>query len=113
MFINSLYADTTAFVTFTVYCREILAFRAAAATSWILSAPIMMKELEELLVDPVKEFELDMGACDYVASSGLRAILWAQKKMNGLGGSMVVKNVIGDVMEVFEMTGFADILTFA
>ena len=70
------------------------------------AAPIMMK-------DPVKEFELDMGACDYVASSGLRAILWAQKKMNGLGGSMVVKNVIGDVMEVFEMTGFADILTFA
>ena len=71
------------------------------------AAPIMMKELEELLVDPVKEFELDMDACDYVASSGLRAILWAQKKMNGLGGSM------GDVMEVFEMTGFADILTFA
>ena len=33
------------------------------------AAPIMMKELEELLVDPVKEFELDMGACDYVASS--------------------------------------------
>jgi len=65
------------------------------------AAPIMMKELEELLVDPVKEFELDMGACDYVASSGLRAILWAQKKMNGLGGS------------IFEMTGFADILTFA
>ena len=74
---------------------------------------VTKEELEELLVDPVKEFELDMGACDYVASSGLRAILWAQKKMNGLGGSMVVKNVIGDVMEVFEMTGFADILTFA
>ena len=77
------------------------------------NAAAYVKELEELLVDPVKEFELDMGACDYVASSGLRAILWAQKKMNGLGGSMVVKNVIGDVMEVFEMTGFADILTFA
>lgn len=77
------------------------------------AAPVMMKELEELLVEPVKEFVLDMAACDYVASSGLRAILWAQKKMNGLGGTMVVKNVIGDVMEVFEMTGFADILTFA
>lgn len=74
------------------------------------AAPVMMKELEELLVEPVKEFILDMDACDYVASSGLRAILWAQKKMNSLGGSMTVKNVIGDVMEVFEMTGFADIL---
>ena len=50
--------------------------------------------------------------CDYVASSGLRAILGAQKKMNSLQGTMVVKNVVSDVMEVFEMTGFADILTF-
>ena len=77
------------------------------------AAQIMMKELEELHVDQVKEIELDKGACDIEASSGHRANLWAQKKMNGLGGSMVVKNVIGDVMEVFEMTGFADILTFA
>ena len=75
------------------------------------AAPIMMKELEELLADEApRELVADI---EDVASSGLRAILWAQKKMNGLGGSMVVKNVIGDVMEVFEMTGFADILTFA
>ena len=53
-----------------------------------------------------------MKNCDYVASSGLRVILNAQKKMNALHGTMVVKNVINDVMEVFEMTGFADILTF-
>ena len=53
-----------------------------------------------------------MEECDYVASSGLRAILVAQKKMNGLQGDMIVKHVISSVMEVFEMTGFADILTF-
>lgn len=76
------------------------------------AAPMMMEKLEELLEDNVTDFELDMNECDYVASSGLRAILWAQKRMNSLGGSMVVKNVIGDVMEVFEMTGFADILNF-
>lgn len=74
------------------------------------AAPLMMKELETLLTAPVAEFVLDMADCDYVASSGLRAILWAQKKMNNLGGTMTVKNVIEDVMEVFEMTGFADIL---
>ncbi len=74
------------------------------------AAPLMMKELEVLLTEPVEEFVLDMAGCDYVASSGLRAILWAQKKMNNLGGTMLVKNVIDDVMEVFEMTGFADIL---
>ncbi len=76
------------------------------------AAPAMIEELNQLLVDGVEEFELDMAGCDYVASSGLRAILGAQKKMNALHGSMVVKNVLGDVMEVFEMTGFADILTF-
>lgn len=76
------------------------------------AAPELMKVLEEDLQEGVKHFVLDMGSCDYVASSGLRAILWAQKKMNSLAGTMVVKNVIGDVMEVFDMTGFADILTF-
>ena len=76
------------------------------------AAPELIKELDVLLVDGVESFVLDMAGCDYVASSGLRAILGAQKKMNSLHGTMVVKNVIGDVMEVFEMTGFADILTF-
>ncbi|MBE5943994.1 MAG: STAS domain-containing protein [Lachnospiraceae bacterium] len=76
------------------------------------SAPTLTKELEESLVDGVEVFVLDMSECDYVASSGLRAILSAQKKMNSLHGKMIVRNVIGDVMEVFEMTGFADILTF-
>ena len=47
-----------------------------------------------------------------MASSGLRAILGAQKQMNVLQGEMIVKNVMEDVMEVFEMTGFVDILTF-
>ena len=75
------------------------------------AAPVVMKELEELLVAPCDELVIDMSECGYVASSGLRTILWAQKKMNGLGGSMTVKNVCDDVMSVFEMTGFVDILT--
>lgn len=76
------------------------------------AAPSMTAKLDELLADGVSRFVLDMGDCDYVASSGLRAIISAQKKMNSLQGTMIVKNVIGDVMEVFDMTGFADILTF-
>lgn len=75
------------------------------------AAPDLIKEIETTLVDGVASFVLDMEGCDYVASSGLRAILVAQKKMNSLQGNMVVKNVISNVMEVFEMTGFADILT--
>lgn len=76
------------------------------------AANILMKEIEESITSDIKHFELDMADCDYVASSGLRAILWAQKRMNALAGTMIVKNVVGDVMEVFEMTGFADILSF-
>lgn len=76
------------------------------------AAPSMIEKLDEILVEGVGVFELDLAECDYVASSGLRAILGAQKKMNSLRGSMVVKNVCSDVMEVFEMTGFSDILTF-
>lgn len=76
------------------------------------AAPALTEAVEDALVDGVEVFVLDMAECDYVASSGLRVILGAQKKMNSIHGTMIVKNVIGDVMEVFEMTGFADILTF-
>lgn len=76
------------------------------------AAPKLIAEIDESLVEGVKTFTFDMSDCDYVASSGLRAILGAQKKMNSLQGTMVVKNVVSDVMEVFEMTGFADILNF-
>ena len=76
------------------------------------AAPLLGEAVEESVVDGVNHLVIDMADCDYVASSGLRVILAAQKKMNSVPGTMVVKNVIGDVMEVFEMTGFADILTF-
>lgn len=76
------------------------------------AAPKLIDEMNECLNENVKNFVLDMADCDYVASSGLRAILGAQKKMNSLQGTMIVKNVVSDVMEVFEMTGFADILNF-
>ena len=71
---------------------------------------MLIEEINASLIEGVDSFVLDMKDCDYVASSGLRAILNAQKKMKSLGGKMIVKNVISDVMEVFEMTGFADIL---
>ncbi len=76
------------------------------------AAPELIELLDEILVDGVELFVLDMEECDYVASSGLRAILGAQKKMNAIHGKMIVKNVVSDVMAVFEMTGFSDILTF-
>lgn len=75
------------------------------------AAPELSAVLEKELQGDVKELEIDMASCGYVASSGLRVILQAQKNINRVNGSMVVKNVNDVVMEVFEMTGFSSILT--
>lgn len=60
--------------------------------------------------DQIKELILDLEDLEYLSSAGLRVLLVAQKKMNQQG-SMVVKNVNDVIMEVFEITGFSDILT--
>ena len=52
---------------------------------------------------------LDADALEYISSAGLRVLLTAQKKMN-VQGSMELTNVSEAVMDIFEMTGFADIL---
>ena len=70
-------------------------------------------ELEELLrtgLEGIMELELDLEKLDYISSAGLRVLLSAQKKMN-LQGRMTVKHVNETIMEIFEATGFADILT--
>lgn len=59
--------------------------------------------------DELKSLVLDFKAVDYISSAGLRVLLTAQKKMN-VQGNMELINVGEAVMDVFEMTGFADIL---
>lgn len=68
-------------------------------------------QLEDALeLDGVQALELDFAALDYISSAGLRVLLAAQKVMNKQG-EMKIKNVNSDIMEVFEITGFSDILT--
>ena len=70
-------------------------------------------ELEEVLstsLNDIKEFVLDFDKLEYISSAGLRVLLSAQKIMNNQGGMKII-NVIPEIMEVFEMTGFVDILT--
>ena len=55
---------------------------------------------------------LDLKELEYISSAGLRVLLSAQKKMQQVG-TMTVKNVCEEIMDVFEITGFADILTIA
>ena len=59
--------------------------------------------------DELKSLVLDFKAVDYISSAGLRVLLTAQKKMN-VQRNMELINVGEAVMDVFEMTGFADIL---
>ena len=59
--------------------------------------------------DELKNLVLDFKGVDYISSAGLRVLLTAQKKMN-VQGSMELINVGEAVMDIFEMTGFADIL---
>ena len=59
--------------------------------------------------DALKSLVLDFKGVDYISSAGLRVLLSAQKKMN-TQGSMELVNVSESVMDIFEMTGFADIL---
>ena len=74
-----------------------------------MTAPELDKEFHESL-DGVTELVVDLAELEYVSSAGLRVLLSAQKGMNKQG-SMVVKNVNEQIMEVFEVTGFSDILT--
>lgn len=69
-------------------------------------------ELEQVINNEGESLEnlvLDFGGINYISSAGLRVLLGTQKKMNAQG-SMELINVSEDVMDILEMTGFADIL---
>ena len=74
-----------------------------------MTAPELEAELNQSL--PAAEtLTLDLSKLDYISSAGLRVLLSAHKVMSGKGG-MKVTHVNEVVQEVFEVTGFADILT--
>ena len=73
-----------------------------------ITAPALDKTINEDIGD-TKNLVLDVKGMEYISSAGLRVLLSAQKKLQKVG-SMKVIHVCDEVMEVFEMTGFADIL---
>ena len=73
------------------------------------TAPQLEAELKSSL-DGVTELTLDFEKLEYLSSAGLRVLLAAQKVMKKQG-SMVVRHVNETIQEVFEVTGFVDILT--
>ena len=73
------------------------------------TAPQLETELKNSL-EGVQHLALDFAALDYLSSAGLRVLLAAQKQMNRQG-DMVVRNVNETISEIFDVTGFCDILT--
>ena len=74
-----------------------------------ITAPVLEKTINENLED-LESLILDLKGLEYISSAGLRVLLGAQKKIQRTG-SMKLTGVCEEVMEVLEMTGFADILT--
>ena len=73
------------------------------------TAPELESELDSVL-EGLKELTIDFTDLEYVSSAGLRVILKAQKAMSAQG-SMKLTGVNDSIMEVFDITGFLDILT--
>ena len=73
------------------------------------TAPALESELKESCPD-AESVVLDFADVDYISSAGLRVLLSVQKQMSKRGGMKLV-NVSDDIMEIFEVTGFSDILT--
>ena len=74
------------------------------------TAPELQQTLDALLPD-VGDLTLDFTGLQYISSAGLRVLLTAQKQMNRQAGEMKLVGVSGEILEVFEVTGFSDILT--
>lgn len=73
------------------------------------TAPVLEAEIKQN-IEGIETLIMDFNALEYLSSAGLRVILSAQKIMNKQG-EMIVKNVNDTIMEIFEVTGFSDILT--
>ena len=72
-------------------------------------APQLEAQLKQS-INGISELEFDFSKLDYISSAGLRVLLAAQKIMNKQG-KMLIRHINDTIMEVFEITGFVDILT--
>ena len=81
-----------------------------ALEGWLdtAAAPELENALRDSL-DEVNELVLDFEKLEYIASSGLRVLLYAHKAMLGKGGMKVI-HVRDEIQEIFDVTGFTDIL---
>ena len=75
------------------------------------TSPQLEEYANGLYAKGIDQIAVDIAECDFVSSAGLRVIV-AMQKHAAASGSLVFRNVVPDVMDVFNMTGFNNILTF-
>ena len=75
-----------------------------------MTAPELEKELKEGL-DGIGRLVFDFNKLSYISSAGLRVLLSAQKVMNKQSGEMIIRGSSDTIKEIFDVTGFVDILT--
>ncbi len=73
------------------------------------TAPDLDRFLHDSL-DGIRSLKFDLRLLEYISSAGLRVLLYAHKKVTGQKGNMKVTGCSEDIMEIFEITGFSDIL---
>lgn len=74
------------------------------------NADQFQKDITSLFEDPAPQIEIDCTDMDYTSSQGLRMFLMLQKSVSSKGGSMVMVNMKPQVKEVFDITGFSNII---
>lgn len=76
------------------------------------TSPNLDAEVKNLAAD-ITDLTFDMADLEYIASSGLRVLLVAAKKMADRGGTCIMINVPSLIMETFDMTGLSSVFTIA
>lgn len=72
-----------------------------------ITAPKFQPELLAAIKE-TKNVAIDFAGVEYVSSAGLRTLLSGHKVAKNDGGKLIIKNVSGEIMEIFTITGFAD-----
>ncbi|MDK2936001.1 MAG: hypothetical protein PWP16_958 [Eubacteriaceae bacterium] len=75
------------------------------------TSPDLQKVTEECCNKQAFSMVLNFADVEFISSAGLRVLLLIQKKANAMSGVFTLRNVSETIQEVFQMTGFADILT--
>ena len=77
----------------------------------VKTTPAFEEEMKNLVAEGADEIAVDMTDTIYISSAGLRALLSATKALRKRGGTVRVLNVVPQVMEVFDITGYSGFLT--